>query len=204
MKGKTKIQLSSLEMKLATNAGWILTKNEIIQKARWQLESLQAKQEKYLKKYSRLFPDDVLKVSPKISKGENYKELPYLIMDYPRYFNKENIFAIRTMFWWGNFFSITLHLSGKYKKQFQQKIIASYLLLKKEECFICVSNTEWENHFEKNNFIQLKEISIAIFQNYIERKYFIKLAYKIPIRKWDNVQEFLMNKFKKMTEMLVG
>ena len=34
----------------------------------------------------------------------------------PAVFSKENIFAIRTMFWWGNFFSISLHVSGKYFK----------------------------------------------------------------------------------------
>ena len=67
-----------------------------------------------------------LNSSPKISKGENYKGLPWLVLDYPRYFNKEDIFAIRTLFWWGNFFSITLHISGKYKMRYEKKIIDSF------------------------------------------------------------------------------
>ena len=54
----------------------------------------------------------IVQSTPKIAKGENYLQLPYVLLDYPRCFDKENIFAIRTMFWWGNFFSITLHLSG--------------------------------------------------------------------------------------------
>ncbi len=204
MKGKTKIQLSPLEKKLVTNAGWILTKNAIIQKAKWQLELIQIKQGKYLKKYFHFFPDAVLHVSAKISKGENYKGLPYLILDYPRYFNKENIFAIRTMFWWGNFFSITLHISGKYKMKYQEKIKTSYLQLKKENYFICVNNDEWENHFEKNNFVSLRKINKGIFQNYIARKSFIKLAYKIPLLQWGNAQEILVAEFKKLIEMLIG
>ena len=65
----------------------------------------------------------------------------------------KDIFAIRTMFWWGNFFSITLHLSGIYKTMFAQKIIACYELLKETDFFICVHEEQWQHHFEKDNYI---------------------------------------------------
>ena len=63
-------------------------------------------------------PEEVLIQSPKISRGENYNGLPYVMLDYPRCFGKEDVFAMRTMFWWGNFFSITWHLKGKYSKEY--------------------------------------------------------------------------------------
>ena len=55
--------------------------------------------------------------SPKISKGENYRGLPYVMLDYPRLFGREEVLAIRTFFWWGHGFSVTLHLKGGYRER---------------------------------------------------------------------------------------
>ena len=71
---------------------------------------------------------EVIKTStPKISKGENYKDLPYVMLDYPRCFQKEKTIAIRTFFWWGNFFSINLQLSGEYKEQALPSLQSNFL-----------------------------------------------------------------------------
>src|SRR5712671_4795594 len=110
-----KIRLSQAEMELVNNADLILTKNAILKKAYRLLGNLQVEQQKYIMLHPSGLPAKVSASTFKISKGENYKELPYLVLDYPRLFEQENIFAVRTMFWWGNFFSITLHLSGRHK-----------------------------------------------------------------------------------------
>jgi hypothetical protein len=204
MKSQTKIQLSTVEMELVNNADWILTKNAIIQKAKWLFETLQAEQEKYLQPYTNRFSPEIFKLLPKISKGENYKGLPYLMLDYPRCFTRENIWAIRTMFWWGNFFSITLHLSGKYKKHYEQKIISSYPLLKKGDYYICTGDNEWEHHFEKNNFMHIQESGKPLFQTLIKKKSFIKLSQKIPLHQWVNAKKILFEDFKKICELLVS
>jgi len=112
---QTKIQFLPAEMELVSSPDIILTKNAILQKIKSFLEELQLKQHDVLQEYSSYLPEEPLKISPKISRGENYKGLPWLVLDNPRYFQHNNIFAIRTMFWWGNFFSITLHLSGNNK-----------------------------------------------------------------------------------------
>ena len=111
---RTKIRLSQEEEELVATADWILTKNRVIQKINQLLSNVQTSQQQFLQTCTTL-EKEVLASSPKISKGENYKGLPWLVLDYPRSFNKEEVFAIRTLFWWGNFFSVTLHLSGKYK-----------------------------------------------------------------------------------------
>lgn len=199
---KAKIRLSPKEMGLVSNPGIILTKNKIIKKAKLLLEMLQQQMVDHQKKYLPCLPPEITKIQPKISRGENYEGLPYLILDYPRYFNKENILAIRTMFWWGSFFSITLHLSGKYKKLYQAKIIACYQSLKKEKYFVCINKTEWEHHFEKENYIMLNKLTGSGFRNQISNRSFIKLAQKIPLQKWDEAQTVLFSHFKKLVEML--
>src|SRR5437868_9189391 len=98
---EAKIRLSQKEMELITNADWILTKNHVLKKT-WQLlEELQQRQQKMMRSYEQQLPAEITNTIPKISRGENYKGLPYLILDHPRIFEKGNTFAIRSMFWWG-------------------------------------------------------------------------------------------------------
>ena len=204
MNEHSKIQLSSFEMDLVNNADWILTKNAIIQKAIQLLSGLQEKQQDYFKTSSPGLPEEVLKSTPKISKGENYRGLPYLILDFPRFFEQKNIFAIRTMFWWGNFFSITLHLSGRYQIMFAEKIILSLNLLKEKDFFICIHKEQWQHHFESDNYTVINKWDKNEFKNMINTGSFIKLASKIPLEKWDDAEEILLQYFKQITEALTG
>lgn len=181
---------------MVQNTDLILTKNQIMQKAKLLLEQLQQDFIEYSKDHQNNLPDEVSTSVPKISKGENYLGLPYLILDYPRCFNKENIFAIRTMFWWGNFFSINLHLSGSYKSSYENSAISLYLLLKKEKYFISINQNEWEHHFEKSNYARIDTLSKAAYEKNIRKFSFLKIAYKIPVAKWDEVAEKLTHHFK--------
>ena len=199
---QTKLRLSAKEMELIKNSDWILTKNDIIRKTILLLEKLQEKQQYYLTTTAIHFPKEVVEGSPKISKGENYKGLPYLVLDYPRVFEKNNIFAIRTMFWWGNFFSITLHLSGRYKDQNVKKLSASFSELKKSGFCLCINKEEWEHHFEKTNYMPLSKFSAADFKKNIKEKTFVKLAKKYSLHYWRTSTDKLIGDFKKLSDIL--
>jgi hypothetical protein len=193
---KAKIRLSKKEQQMVQDTDLILTKNQIMQKARLLLEHLQQDFLSLLKYDHNPLPDEVSASVPKISKGENYLGLPYLILDYPRCFIKENILGIRTMFWWGNFFSITLHLSGKYKTWYENKIISSFPLLKKEKYFISIHENEWEHHFEKSNYARIDLLNKVAFEKNVLKFSFLKIANKIPVAKWDEAAEKLTHHFK--------
>jgi hypothetical protein len=192
---EAKIRLSVKEAELVLNADWILTKNEILKKAKHLLEALMEEQQEFLRSCKHL-PAGILVIPAKISKGENYKGLPYLVLDHPRYFDKENVFAIRTMFWWGNFFSITLHLSGQYKKKYEQMISSSYPVLKEQGIYCCVNDDPWEHHFEKENYILVNELQEAEFRKIIPERSFIKLAKRISLEEWDNASQKLLTDFR--------
>src|SRR5688572_24832334 len=104
-----KIQLSPDELVMITDTTWILAKQRIIKKV-YELFAVVAEDFKLALTVSDPFPTGISQQSAKISKGENYLSLPYVMLDYPSAFSKTGICAVRTMFWWGNFFSITLHL----------------------------------------------------------------------------------------------
>src|SRR5436309_811352 len=99
---ETKIQLSGPEMELMCDAGIIFTKNSVLQKVKALFYDLQSELTACRVESDEL-RRNVFSLSPKISRGENYQGLPYMVLDYPRKFTPENIFAIRTLFWWGNF-----------------------------------------------------------------------------------------------------
>lgn len=191
---EAKIRLSAKEAELVLNADWILTKNEILKKAKHLLEALMEEQQKFIRSCKHL-PAEIVAIPAKISKGENYKGLPYLVLDHPRHFDKENIFAIRTMFWWGNFFSITLHLSGQYKKNYEQKISSSYPVLKEQGIYCCVNDDQWEHHFEKENYIIVNELPDTAFRKIISESSFIKLAKRISLQEWDKAPQKLLSDF---------
>ena len=202
MKSPAKIQLSALEMELVKNAGWILTKNEILQKAKHLFETLQAKQQLFQQSAPACLPAVIMKTLPKISKGENYRGLPYLVLDHPRYFDKENIFAIRTLFWWGNFFSITLHLSGVYKTDLEDRIINAYSFLRRNNFSYCVHHSQWEHHFEKDNYISIGSLDKKEWEILIRNRAFIKLAQKIPLESWTDVPKILLTRYRQIITML--
>lgn len=195
---KAKIRLSEKEAELVANADWILTKNQIMQKARYLLEDLQSGQTELLKSYSSLLPAEVLSISPKVSRGENYQGLPYLVLDQPRYFGRNDQFAIRTMFWWGNFFSITLHLSGRYKKMFEGKLIARLDELKEHSFFIGVNEDPWEHHFETSNYLSLRDATGAEFNATISGKEFMKIAKRVSLKQWEEAGEILLTSFDQL------
>jgi hypothetical protein len=199
-----KIRLSAKEMELVMNADWILTKNGIIEKVKHLLGSLQPAQQDILNKLRSFFPAEILIPAAKISKGENYKGLPYLVLDHPRYFDKENVFAIRTMFWWGHFFSVTLHLSGKYRQQFKPNILSAYSLLQQDDFFIATGSDEWEHHFEKDNYSPVKNMNSSEFEQCISQNSFLKLAQNIPLQQWDYAHTLLTGSFSRLMYLLAG
>ncbi len=197
-----KIRLSEKEMELVTNAAVILTKNAIIEKVKMLLAELQTAEEEIIHHHSNLFPVATLLTRPKISRGENYMGLPYLILDYPRCFDKNNILAIRTMFWWGKYFSITLHLSGNYKQLYQQKIIAAFDTIATSAFFIGIHENQWEHHFEKDNYTAVNDFSAIEFGELIQQQEFLKLAQKIPLTQWDDAKNILLVAYNNLVSLL--
>ena len=108
-------------MELVQNSEWILAKHSIIKKVYGMFGDLNELINAEPESFNYLFPEKNKNQNGKISKGENYRHLPYVILDYPAFFDKENIFTVRTIFWWGNFFSVTLHLDRKSTSELQSR-----------------------------------------------------------------------------------
>ncbi len=200
MRNRAKIQLSKLENELVNNTEWILTKQQIINKVYLLLGELHETYTTILQEEKSLISLFNEGKSGKISKGENYLGLPYAILDYPAIFKKENVFAIRTMFWWGNFFSITLHLSGRERMQ-QNNIPQLIRNLREMDFLFCINKKEWEHNFDKDNYLPANEISSDLFTQ-ISSGNFLKVSKKIDLKKWNEAPAFLEKAYRELMEVM--
>ena len=195
MSDQAKIMLSPAELASAADKNVILTKTAVIQKAFELFGSMTGIINEVWA--GKLMSDEKLSSSvPKISKGENYKGFPYVILDYPSAFSKENIFALRTMFLWGHFVSIALHLSGKYAAYVNRELAE-----KDPELFIAAGEAEWEHGFDENNFILLSSLDPEHKKNLYSRD-FIKIAYKYELSDWNNLPQLLPEGYQNLANKL--
>ena len=193
---QTKIQFLPAEMELVSSPDIILTKNAILQKIKSFFEEVQMKQHDILKIYSSQLPEEVLKISPKISRGENYKGLPWLVLDNPRHFQHNNIFAIRTMFWWGNFFSITLHVSGNNKNDLLKNLTDNISFLAKNDFYIYNGTKEWEHDIDPGSYKKLSVINEDELQKIFSANSFLKLAVKFTVEPLEAIEDKLLRNYE--------
>lgn len=185
----TKIRLSPEELDLVVNADWILTKNQIIRKAYDLFGMLAISMTSMLK--SALLPEDVQSTSPKISKGENLQGFPYVILDYPRLFTREKVFAIRTLFWWGHYFVVTLHLKGEYKDLYQEALGMHLTMLASERFYIGISEDEWHHELGEDHFVALDLTNESERSRILAEQSVLRISQKIPLSEWNKAENLI-------------
>lgn len=189
-KNFAKVQLSAEEMRLVRDPAWILTKNSVIQKVVGMFAGLA--------EVLRLPPRTLLGADrrapssggtePKISKGENYKGLPWVMLDYPRIFGKEDVYAIRTFFLWGHAFSVTLHLKGVYKETFLPAIRARWAELGAAGFEVSIADDEWAHEHTGETYGPMG----ATGDGATGGRPWLKLSARVELEHWDEAPEKLL------------
>jgi hypothetical protein len=197
---KAKIQLSELETELVKNKEWILTKQSVINKVYTLFGELNDIYKAISVQEQAFLPEFYRNGGGKISKGENYEGLPYVMLDYPALFSRENIFAVRTMFWWGNFFSITFHVSGeKCKLAGDFSKLLAYL--QAHNFFVCINEEEWRHNFDDANYVSIKDWNEQKLKEISNRNFF-KVSKNLALDKWNEAPEFLEKSFREIIDFI--
>mgnify|MGYP003347769529 CR=1 FL=1 len=197
-----KIRLSTEELALASDAGMILTKNSVMGKAGEFLGGMAAFLQGSMRNPSTVIADAIAP-GPKISRGENYLGLPYVILDFPRYFREHDIFAVRTMFWWGNLFSMTLHLKGNYREHFRTRLTAARTSLAASGHYVAIAEDEWEHHFGEDNYMPMSDIDDEEWERLWNARPFTKIARRWPVADWnDGLEGSMQETFLEWKAML--
>ncbi|MBL3655269.1 hypothetical protein [Fulvivirga sediminis] len=166
------------EFTYLSDQDFLLTKREIIDKITQYLSNLESEIKQEIHSSDFEFPDNTFLKSGKISKGENFRGLPYLILDYPRLFSSESIFAYRTMMWWGNFFCNTLHVTGSALTRLPHTIIQSSYPL-----YIQTHGDQWDHSLESAQPVERINLQPALSSK-ID---FLKISQKIPLSEYQNL-----------------
>ncbi len=194
------MHLSPEEYSTITNSRFLVVKAEAMAKIWAELDVLVADYNGILTEENIVLKE--VSRQPKISKGENYKGLPYLVLDYPAVFDKDNILAFRTMFWWGNFFSLTLHLQGIYKERYTEILLQNIANTDTTGLYIGCGDTPWNYHYDKENYLPVNELPKEKIIKMINDKPFIKLSLKLGLEDYVNLKPFMHNAFMRLALLL--
>jgi len=165
----------------------------LIDKVVVQFNHLSPKVKEVLEKHH--LPAEIAKARVRIFRGDNYKHLPYAVMDYPALYTRENSFAYRTMFWWGNFFSCTLYLHGTYLELYRKNLQQGIHELKGKDFYFCVNETPWQYYYEKDNYIAVDELlkKKGAAEKLIGERGFLKLSRYVKITEWKKVNQLCID-----------
>lgn len=191
MNPAAKIELSTDELLQVQDADWILTKQRILAR----VEDLLATQANNLSTiFGGVFPSE--NVYPKISKGENYLGLPYRMLDHPALFKKDDVFAIRTMFWWGRFFSVTLLIAGKYWIERRETIRLNFKALPSHFHY-CINESPWHHYLEADNCIPVGMVTA------LKDHHFFKVTAVHPLTEFNRMNVLLQNDYEDLKMLLL-
>lgn len=158
-----------------------------MEQTRLLLADLQDRQLRCIGAASDWLPPEVVAIPPKISRGENYEGLPWLMLDLPRYFSADDHFAIRSFFWWGNGFSLTLQLKGVYLKKFAPAFLPHQGLLAQEGWQLGIQKDPWQHHFRDDNYTPVSAVSAEEWSQWLEQQQLLKLSFILPISQWEEI-----------------
>lgn len=186
---------------MLADTGWILTKRSVTDKVYDLFGQLSGRFRKLLEQQAGL-PPEVVSSEPKIYKGENYHEFPYVMLDHPRCFQGQDSFAIRSFFWWGQFFSMALQLSGNYKKAFEKQLLQHIANGEAGHFYLCVAEDPWQHHFDPDNYRAMDTMSRAETEQVFRQHDFCKIALKFSLEEWDELHGLMEHGFISILGML--
>lgn len=185
--------LSPRELAIVNDAEFILTKHKIIQQVFALFkEQVPFIQEQFQNIWRALVFADGL---PKISKGEQYRGLPYVVMDYPAVFEKNDRFAVRTIFCWADAFSVTVHVRGKYKDLLKDRMLKNIVSHHNLPLYVAVNEKEWEHHFDEDNYLPIQQFTVTALATHFESLPHIKIALRYPLAQWNEMEQHLQEAY---------
>jgi len=196
---KEEHRLSAKEMDYVMDTDFLLTRRDIDQKINHLLLQCEASLKSFIQQRNIDFPHGTRYKAGKISKGENYLQLPYYILDYPRLFTRDSIFALRTMFWWGHYFLVTFHISGEALNLLRPALLNKVHQLPAENMYVYIHPSDpWQHHLSEDNYRPISTFDSVELRQLLSSRGHLKFCRKISLQSWNNLPAFAIEFFKQM------
>ncbi len=177
---KSTNKLTKHELNFAKSTVYPITKQEIIQKVGVLFQELG-------KNLCHQVNDHLpLKSTAyKITRGENYKRMPYVVLDYPQLSGNQFPVVCRTLFWWGHYFSCSLLI----RRDLIDIEATAKTILKLKKCRIWIGTNLWEHDLKSGEYAKVAKMSCAEIITILEAQPYLKLTAKIPLEAFGSVSQ---------------
>ncbi|OYU94770.1 MAG: hypothetical protein CFE21_13850 [Bacteroidetes bacterium B1(2017)] len=188
MEQKWANKLNNDEFNLITDTWYPLLKKNATLKIKAQLASLGQDLELLLPGFGS-----------KISSGENFLNLPYMVLDYPKISGNNFPFLFRTLFWWGHAASFQVLVRTKDRPDLCEKLVE----ICEDQTLIYVGDNLWENNFEASEFVAIAKLSEAQKVQVLKQD-MLKFVWVSGTKKPENLFEEAIGFYKKFIEVVLS
>lgn len=191
--------LTDKELELLQDKNVFKLKSFLTKKLEAKLAVLEELLHNHLKNGEKRLPLECYKLRGKITKGENLVEFPWMVLDYPRVFNRDKIFAVRTLIWWGRYITVSLVLTGTYSKK-----LAPYVLRNAKRlhgAYISVSGTPWVHEVNNKTSVKAQKLTTSQKESVLEKE-FIKVFFKIPLSQIQDLDKQVLKRFEQLINLV--
>ncbi len=137
-------QFTAEETSLLADQHFFRAKAQIMAKMRHSLSATHAALKEEVSSTSLLTPPGFNQATCQFVKGEHLESFPYQYLDFPKHFHNSNVFAFRTLFWWGHHVVCALLLEGEGIKQHKARIVDRFHQLAGQGLELSLAPTLWE------------------------------------------------------------
>jgi hypothetical protein len=177
---KSTIKLTKHELDFASDTIYPETKQSILRKVQelfLECEQKISQHEAYQELAGRVFC--------KITKGEQYRGLPYMVLDCPQIKGPEIDIVVRTLFWWGHYFSCNLII--RTDKLSEEQDVTAIRDLRKTR--LLTGTDLWEQDLDSPAYKKCTALRNEEIQNMLHTSTYLKLSRKIPLHKYQTLPE---------------
>ncbi len=170
------IQWTTEELEALQTTRLFQIKGKIIKKVWGHFESLREALREEINHRPLIAPEGIDTQTGQIAKGENHLFLPFVYLDFPKYFSRTEKCTFRTFFWWGNHVVFALILEGPLLPEYKKRIKANDDDLTKKKFHLTLAKDPWEWRKGPPYTLPLSDQNTKKFRSALEEKPFLKLS----------------------------
>lgn len=179
MAQNTKIIPTNAELDVACNTNFFDVKRELTTKL---VTTLERYGEKLLEEIiTPVFKKQgIQRTGIKVSKGENFKGYPYIVLDCPRLYSTDTEVICRTIFRWGHGWSLHFTIQGKTFERVSYSL-PDFSASFRNDWLLYTGENIWEQDIDSEFFVPMSAISETSFSDILNPQQFFKMATSINL-----------------------
>jgi len=189
MNNFSEFSLTAYDLSILHDKAFFEAKHQIMHKWEQFLTHLAQKIQEWASFVNQItLPDEVKQTTPKISKGENYQGMPYMVLDYPRYFGKEDTCAFRNILLWNRGLYSTWLFEGKY----MDYAVQNYKQYGSSSMYLHQNEDKWVHELTPQDiYIQTPESFYCetLLEKTKEKLHYLKFSNFVSFQEWNILEQ---------------